>query len=128
MTKRMLIVDDEPAFLIVIRPLAEKLGYEVETMTDARNFKEAYARFDPAVVLLDMIMPEVDGIEVIDWLASVKSLAQIIIISGLSPIYAKAAVALGESKGLQSISRLVKPVSLAILTETLTLALARVEC
>ena len=123
-TKRMLIVDDEPDFLIVVRRVAERLGYEVETMTDGRNFKQAYARFEPMVVILDMIMPEVDGIELIEWLAEVQSKAQIIIISGFTPIYAKTAVTLGEAKGLLSISRLAKPVSLAALTVTLTEALA----
>lgn len=122
-TKRMLIVDDEPAFLIVVRRVAERLGYEVESMTDGRDFKQAYVRFDPTVVILDMIMPEVDGIELVEWLAEVRCKAQIIIISGFTPIYAKTAVALGEARGLLSISRLAKPVSLATLTAILTAAL-----
>jgi DNA-binding NtrC family response regulator len=122
-TKRMLIVDDEPDFLVVVRRVAERLGYEVESMTHGRDFKRAYARFDPTVVILDMIMPEVDGIELVEWLAEVRCKAQIIIISGFTPIYAKTAVALGEAKGLLSISRLVKPVSLATLTATLSAAL-----
>jgi DNA-binding NtrC family response regulator len=119
-TKRMLIVDDEPDFLIVVRRVAERLGYEVETMTDSRNFKQAYTRFGPTVVILDMIMPEVDGIELVGWLAGVRSKAHIIIVSGFTPIYAKTAVTLGEAKGLLSISRLAKPVSLPVLTTILT--------
>jgi len=122
-TKRMLIVDDEPDFLVVVRRVAERLGFEVESMTHGRDFKQAYARFDPTVVILDMIMPDVDGIELIEWLASVQSKAQIIIISGFTPIYAKTAMTLGEAKGLLSISRLAKPVSLAALTTLLTAVL-----
>jgi len=122
MAKRMLIVDDELDFLIVVRRAAEGLGYEVETTTRGRDFKTAYARFDPTVVILDMIMPEVDGIELVEWLGGVRCKARIIIVSGSTPFYAKAAVALGEARGLLSISRLVKPVSLATLTATLTAA------
>jgi len=118
-TKRLLIVDDEPDFLVVVRRVAERLGYEVETMTHGRDFKEAYARFDPTVIILDMIMPEVDGIELVEWLAGVRCKARIIIVSGFTPIYAKNAVALGEARGLLSISRMAKPVSLAMLTATL---------
>jgi DNA-binding NtrC family response regulator len=121
--KRMLIVDDEPDFLVVVRRVAERLGYEVETLSHSRDFKQAYARFGPTAVILDMIMPEVDGIELIEWLAEVRCKAQIIIISGFTPIYAKTAVTLGQAKGLLSISRLAKPVSLATLTATLTAAL-----
>ena len=120
---RILIVDDEPDFLIVVRRVAERLGYEAETMTNGRLFKEAYIRFDPSVIILDMIMPEVEGIELVEYLASVECRAQIVVISGFTPIYATTAVIIGEAKGLLSISRLAKPVSLATLTATLTDAL-----
>jgi YesN/AraC family two-component response regulator len=87
--------------------------------TKGRDFKVAYNRFDPTVVILDMVMPEMDGIELVEWLGSVRCAARIIIISGYTPIYAKLAVTLGEAKGLLSISRLTKPVSLAALTTAL---------
>ena len=122
-SKRILIIDDEPDFLILVRRVAESLGYEVETAMQGAEFKEAYTRFDPTVVILDMIMPEVDGIELVVWLASVRCAAKIIIISGFSASYAKSAVTIGEAKGLRSISQLAKPVSLGILTTTLTDAL-----
>ena len=116
---RLLIVDDEPDFAAAVRRVAEKLDFVVEATTRGRDFKEIYQRFDPTVIILDMIMPEVDGIELMDWLASVKSTARIIIISGFTPLYAKTAASLGEAKGLTSILRLVKPVSLATLTAAL---------
>jgi DNA-binding response OmpR family regulator len=118
--KRLLIVDDEPNFGASVRRVAEKLGFEVEVTTRGRDFKDAYIRFDPTVVVLDMVMPEIDGIELIEWLALARCTARIIIISGYTPIYAKLAVTLGEAKGLLSISRLAKPVSLATLTTALT--------
>ena len=99
--------------------VAEKLGFDVEVTTRGRDFKEVYNRFEPTVVVLDMVMPEMDGIELIEWLGSVRCTARIIIISGYTPIYAKLAVTLGEAKGLLSISRLAKPVSLAALTAAL---------
>jgi DNA-binding NtrC family response regulator len=117
--KRLLIVDDEPAFLSLVRRVAERVGYEVETVTHGRDFKKAYMRVNPTVIILDMVMPDIDGTELVEWLAERQCLAQIIIISGFTPIYANTAAALGEAKGLLSISRLAKPVSLAALTATL---------
>jgi DNA-binding response OmpR family regulator len=119
--KRLLIVDDEVAFGISVRRVAEKLGFEVEVTTRGHDFKEVYNRFDPTVVILDMVMPEMDGIELVEWLGSVRCAARIIIVSGYTPIYAKLAVTLGEAKGLLSISRLAKPVSVAALTAALQL-------
>jgi DNA-binding response OmpR family regulator len=121
--KRLLVIDDEPDFGASVRLVAERLGFEVEVTTRARDFMTAYDAFDPTVIILDMIMPDMDGIELVQWLVSVRSTARIIIISGFSPTYAKSAATLGAAKGLLSISRLVKPVSLAILTATLTSAL-----
>jgi DNA-binding response OmpR family regulator len=117
--KRLLVVDDEAEFGALVRRVAEKLDFAVEVTTRGRDFKEAYERFDPTVVILDMIMPEIDGIELIEWLASVQCAARIIIVSGYTPVYARLAVTLGEAKGLLSISRLTKPVSLASLTAAL---------
>jgi DNA-binding response OmpR family regulator len=116
---RLLIVDDEADFGAAVGMVAERLGFDVQVTTHGREFKRLYESFDPTVIVVDMIMPEVDGIEVIAWLASVKCVAAIIVISGFTPFYAKTAVEIGEAKGLLPIIRLAKPVSLAVLTATL---------
>lgn len=117
--KRLLIIDDEADFGTSVRKVAEKLGFEVETATQGRKFKEIYKRFDPTLIVLDMVMPEEDGIELVQWLASVQCTARIIIISGFTPIYSDAAITFAAAEGLLPISRLAKPVSLATLTSAL---------
>lgn len=111
--RRLLIVDDEPAFGAFVRTVAEKLGYEVLVTTDAREFQQAFATFDPTDIVIDIVMPDADGIELIRWIADKESRARIIIASGSNPDYAKAAEILGTAHGLRSISTLRKPVSLA---------------
>ena len=64
MTKKVLIVDDEPNIVAALEYLLEKSGYEVSV---ADNGEEALARvqsFSPDLVLLDVMMPRVNGYEV----------------------------------------------------------------
>ena len=63
--KRLLICDDEPAFGRFVRNVAEDLGYEVRGTTDGRAFMEAYKSFKPTLIVLDMIMPGMDGNEIV---------------------------------------------------------------
>jgi DNA-binding NtrC family response regulator len=122
-TKRLLIIDDEADFGRSVSRVAEKLGFEVAVTTRARDFKTAYQRLDPTVVILDIVMPETDGTELVQWLASVKSKAHIIVVTGFTPLYAQVAEKIGKAYGLASVSRLTKPVSLATLTACLENAL-----
>jgi CheY-like chemotaxis protein len=65
MKKRILVVDDEPEFTNVLRLSLESHGYyEVREENDAENARAAAREFDPDVVLLDIMMPEMEGSEV----------------------------------------------------------------
>ena len=59
---RLLICDDEPAFGRFVQNVAEDLGYEVCVTTDGGAFIEAYKSFQLTVIILDMIMPGMDGV------------------------------------------------------------------
>jgi CheY-like chemotaxis protein/two-component sensor histidine kinase len=117
--KRLLVVDDEPDFAAFVERVAASLGYVVETVTRAAKFQESCTRFQPTVIVLDVVMPETDGVELVRWLATQGSKARVIIASGYSPHYAKAAEALGLAGGLSSIVTLRKPVSLTDLQAAL---------
>ena len=88
--KRLLICDDEPAFGRFVKNVAEDLGYEVRVTTDGHAFIEAYDSFKPTTIVLDMIMPGMDGNEIVLWLAKQKCTARLIIITGYTPDYADA--------------------------------------
>lgn len=120
--KRLLIVDDEVKFAALVRKVAEPLGYDVEITTSGRDFMEAYSREVPHTVVLDMVMPEIDGNELILWLVGQNSRSHIIIITGFSPQYATNARLLAEYKGLKSVKTLSKPVSVPRLREALSAA------
>ena len=56
--------------------------------TDGQQFIEAYDGFKPTTIILDMIMPGMDGNEIVLWLAQQKCTARLIIITGYTADYA----------------------------------------
>ena len=83
--KRLLIVDDEPRFAAFVERVAEPLGYEVEVTNHGRDFQAAYRRKLPDIVVIDMVMPDIDGNELVLWLVEQHCAADVIIITGYHP-------------------------------------------
>ncbi len=117
--KRLLIVDDEPKFAAFVQKVAVGLGYEVEVTHHGADFQRAYNLRLPDVTVIDMVMPDIDGNELILWLVKQKCDADIIIITGYSPDYAINARLLAEFKGLRPVKSLSKPVSVPQLRQVL---------
>ena len=61
---RILLVDDEPAILAAVAPLLESRGYAVTTSTSGHGALDALGRDAPDLVVLDLGLPDLDGIEV----------------------------------------------------------------
>jgi two-component system, OmpR family, KDP operon response regulator KdpE len=64
MPQRILIVDDEPSLLATMAPLLRSRGYEVMTAMSGRAALEAFEHDKPDLIVLDLGLPDVDGIEV----------------------------------------------------------------
>jgi CheY-like chemotaxis protein len=116
---RLLIVDDEPEFGEYVGRVGERIGLSVRVTTNAKTFKETFQSFDPTVIVMDIVMPEVDGIELIEWLSENECAARVILVTGFNPHYADATQKLGEARGMMSVTTLTKPVSLADLKAAL---------
>ena len=117
-----MICDDEPAFGRFVKNVAEDLGYAVHVTTEGRAFIEAYDSFEPTTIILDMIMPGMDGNELVLWLAKRKCTARVIIITGYTPDYATHAKMLAEYKGLGPVTTLHKPVEVSAAASRLGIA------
>jgi len=117
--KRLLIVDDEPDFGEFVREVAEGLGYEVAVTTSSQAFQERYHDFQPTLIVMDMVMPELDGNELLLWLLQEGYASDLIITTGYSPDYAQDAKTLAEFKGLSKVTTLVKPIALSRLRAAL---------
>src|SRR5689334_397270 len=62
---RILVVDDEPDVLGFIQQLLEKKGYDVDTATSGTEALAIVAEKAPALLITDLRMPELDGIELL---------------------------------------------------------------
>jgi len=64
MPARILVVDDEPAILASMGPLLRSRGYEVTTAMSGKSAIETVERVEPDVVILDLGLPDISGVEV----------------------------------------------------------------
>lgn len=60
---KVLVVDDEEPILELLKYNLEKAGYEVETAADGLKAVDLARKFHPEMVLLDIMMPGIDGVE-----------------------------------------------------------------
>jgi two-component system alkaline phosphatase synthesis response regulator PhoP len=62
--ERILIVDDEPNIVQLARLYLERDGFKVESAGDGRNALATVEQHPPALMVLDIMLPEMDGLEV----------------------------------------------------------------
>ncbi|MBU6423886.1 MAG: response regulator transcription factor, partial [Chloroflexi bacterium] len=59
---KVLVVDDDEAIAAAVCELLREEGYDASVVTDSRKAIEAFSTFQPDLVILDVLMPSVDGI------------------------------------------------------------------
>lgn len=70
---KILIVDDTPANVMLLRKILQMSGYSnIETLTDSREVLGTYLTYKPDLLLLDLRMPYMDGLEVLEKLNDIK--------------------------------------------------------
>jgi len=94
---RILIVEDEPTDLVIIKGIIELLGHEVHVASDGEEAFRKYLRKDIDLVITDLEMPRVGGLEFIESLLALYPQAKIIAVSGKGPDQLHAARRAGAS-------------------------------
>lgn len=64
MSRTIYVVEDEPQIALIVRDYLLKAGFAVEVFDNGRDALRAFRRREPSLFLLDIMLPEVDGIEV----------------------------------------------------------------
>lgn len=76
---KILLVDDEPDILEIVGYNLKSEGYQVFTATNGVEAVKAAKKITPHLILLDIMMPEMDGIEACEKIRSIKPLEDVII-------------------------------------------------
>ncbi|MBA2374987.1 MAG: response regulator transcription factor [Actinomycetota bacterium] len=64
MTRRILLVDDEPSLQKMLQHALEREGFQVQIAGDGEEALEMYSSFEPHLIVLDIMLPKLDGTEV----------------------------------------------------------------
>lgn len=78
----ILVVDDEPSLLFLFKQFLEDKGYSVATAADGREGMRLIREHKPDLIITDIMMPEMDGLEVVQEIRSRHHDIPVIAISG----------------------------------------------
>jgi CheY-like chemotaxis protein len=109
MSKKLLIIDDQASIAKVVTLIAEQLGLEVKALNSPTLATEVFVEFRPDIVILDMIMPEKDGIDVLNEILLTGIPARIVLTSGFSNAYLRLAEGVARFHESDQVSVLKKP-------------------
>ena|ERR1041384_7434802 len=115
----ILLIDDSASVREVLRLALESDGYGVLEAANGREGVRLYREHRPALVLVDMIMPEKDGIETVMEILAFDPAAVIFTMSGAGENYQEMAIMLGARRGFD------KPVQIDGLLGAIRLTLPR---
>src|ERR671924_317797 len=80
--KRVLAIDDEPSMTEWLKILLEHAGFEVRTALIGTRGEELFRTWRPDAVITDMMLPDVDGIELVRKFKQLDTEAEVIVITG----------------------------------------------
>jgi EAL domain-containing protein (putative c-di-GMP-specific phosphodiesterase class I)/FixJ family two-component response regulator len=119
---RLLVVDDEPGIVDFITAAAHKFDYAVASAGTATDFLTLVDSFRPSLIVMDLHLPDGDGVELLRMLVARGFKAPILLMSGVDERVLAAAYELGMAQGLTMYGALAKPVLLADLEMKLAAA------
>jgi len=120
MSEKILLVDDEKEFIDTLAERMQARGMDVETTTSAKKALELVEKDNFDAVVLDLQMPEMDGLEALKILKEKRPEIQVILLTG------HATVEKGiEAMKLGALDLVEKPAELSVLTEKIHKAQAK---
>ena len=108
----MIVADDDRELSDILRLCGEGLGFKVHTAATGEAFKSCMTECDPAVIVLDIVMPDTDGNQLLMWLIERGETAPIIVMTGYDSQYIDTATLIARTGGLNMLGTLNKPFSL----------------
>jgi len=118
MTK-LLVIDDEADLGELIAELADDRGFEVRTVSDSADVGGVLAEFTPDAIMLDLVMPGTDGVELLRAFVDKIKGAKIVLMSGTDSRVLNSTRRLGEAHGLNIVKTLEKPLEISLIRQAL---------
>ena len=112
---RVLVVDDEPSEREALARLVGQWGYEVETASSAEEALALVETQHPAVVLTDLVLPEMDGLTLLQRLKETGRTTQVLLVTGHGTV--ESAVEAMRHGAFDYLTKPVEPARLQILLE-----------
>lgn len=110
---RLLVIDDAPDQAEALTDLAQDLGYLTRACVDPRQAMLQVSTFEPHAIILDVMMPGIDGITLLPMILKTLPGVRVLVLSGHGEaVLERARAATGEHSS-RSVSVAEKPVSAA---------------
>ena len=106
---RVLLLDDDEPIGKTLQSMLIRLGYTVRWTDDHLEFFKQVSEWVPHFIFIDLVMPKMDGVEIIEKLAEYDNRAKIVITSGAHPRVLDAAKRSAIEHGLRIVGILRKP-------------------
>lgn len=110
--KKLLVVDDEPDIGVFVRDVAEDAGFNVSVVSSFSEFRQAYTPDAFTGIILDLQMPDKDGLEYLRLLCDTGCGAGIVVMSGYDARVLGTASRFGKEQGLHMLGVLQKPLQI----------------
>lgn len=118
--KTLFVVDDEPDVANIVAEIAQIVGFKTTTVRSAKElWKLRNGHADPDVIVLDLIMPETDGIEILQRLATENCASKLVLVSGFDERYLESAQTLAAAYDLNVTHCFTKPFDFELLKTSL---------
>jgi len=119
---KLLIIDDSTVNNIILQNLLEDLGYEIDTALSVKDALKKIAKSPPDLILLDLMMPDVSGFDLLNKFSKDKINIPVVVISAFNDSdYKKRALKLGAR------NYLLKPVDQEKLVSSIEKTLGNYE-
>ena len=116
---RLLLIDDEPQLAAFVAKAADLCGYAPHIADGDEDFRAQFDADRPALTIIDLGMPDSDGVELLRFLAERGFDGPVLIISGFERRVLDSAFRLGEALGLHMVGPLQKPTRLEAIEDIL---------
>jgi len=120
----LLVVDDEKDMAEFIGDVGKAAGFDAEITTSGKEFQDIYLQKQPDVIVMDVMMPDLDGYDLLKWQSERNCKVPTILISGFDSSYLEIAETAGNGMMGNIVGTLGKPFSFDDMEQMLKKALA----